>query len=52
MPLFYTDTAYQLRLMATVDDAFDDNPNVSDEEIENMLDEVREMFPRRKPLQE
>jgi hypothetical protein len=49
MPLFYQDTNYQLRLMAGVDEAFD-NFELTDEDVKNMLEEMRDKIARRKPL--
>jgi len=42
------DTDSQLHLMAGVDEMFDGD--VTDEELESMLDEMRDMFSHRKPL--
>jgi len=43
MPLFFQDTDYQLQLTADISDLFDD-PQFTDEDIDNMVDEIRSIL--------
>ena len=48
MPLFLSDTDYKLRLMSAVDEAEMFGDELTDEDIENMLEEMHDKYARRK----